>query len=253
MNLIVQPRARAAFLITDTAALRADKSISEFRPKVVELRVNDGLWGALAVTGHMDAIYLRNAIRAAPPSDLKSLLAGLPDALRRAMDAHAARHPDAGASRSAAIAVALYDAAASDVRGFLMGSSPVMLPGAGLAPFVLHPVLKHLTEFGDRCPFHPRADITNPAQWSPERGGLRLIEAQRRDEFMRADGSIFYGIGGRAIVTRVDASGVTHRTLHNWLADREGSHIGPGERVGRPVRASIRHAFQHRRCRPVVV
>ncbi|UPJ53345.1 hypothetical protein IVB30_19735 [Bradyrhizobium sp. 200] len=58
---------------------------------------------------------------------------------------------------------------------------------------------------------------------SPEAKLLHMLEVQRR---MRADDGNYY-VGGHALLTSIDASGVRQRVVYRWPNDKVGEVIGP--------------------------
>jgi hypothetical protein len=216
MNLVVQERSRAAFLLTDTATYdNSDGKVSGFYPKVIGFRAGKRFHGAIATSGRFLVSYLRPHlcdVRASTPAEF---LAALPSVMR-ATERDLVRDRAQG---SWAATVALFDRRSGRASGYGIANMPALFaPSCG--PYSTHRISRYLTDAveGFRVP-----DVCDPRRWDPKRDGEALIEAQRADLFRFGEVRC-PAIGGQAILTRVDAGGVSHHVLKRW-PDRVGEHI----------------------------
>lgn len=68
---------------------------------------------------------------------------------------------------------------------------------------------------------------------------LHLIEVQRRRKVpLRPGRDAHYWVGGVALLTSIDATGISQRVLHRWGEDRVGSVVTPEPIDWRPWRAA---------------
>lgn len=234
MNLIVQERAKAAFLLTDTAYYRfKDGAVMYFGPKVTGLMIGEGAYAAIATSGTMFSSHIGPQLGALRAGSLREVLASMPDVFKAAEAASKAE----GGKGAMAAAVAVFDPDRCRAGGFIIGNGQGGFPQAG-APYRLISTKKHLTEMGEQHDeFLCQTDFCDPASWSPERDGAALMDAQRTDLFDLGPGVRAPAVGGQAILTRVDKSGISHTTLKTWP-----------DRVGRPINlgSGDRLAWRHR-------
>ena len=221
MNLIVQERAKAAFLLTDTAYYRfKDGAVMYFGPKVTGLTIGEGAYAAVATSGTMFSSHIGPQLGALRAGSLREFLASMPDVFKAA---EAASKAEGGKGAMAAV-IAVFDSERRRAGGFIIGNGRGGFPQAG-APYRLISTKRHLTEMGERHDdFLGRTDFCNPDCWNPERDGSALMDAQRSDLFDLGPGIRAPAVGGQAILTRVDVGGVRHTTLKTWP-----------DRVGRPI------------------
>lgn len=218
MNLIVQAKAKAAFILTDTAvADNCDGAVAAFIPKVLGLHIGDDAFVAIATSGSWLAGHnFLSHVSAIRSRSLAGCLEALPDAFRKATCN----------TMSLAAVLAVYDRRANRVCGYTIGSDHSLFPPPS-HPYKLRACERHLTDLDPERHWDLiQTDHCDPSQWDPARDGATLLEAQRSDLFQFAPGVFGGGVGGQAILTRVDGSGITHTTIKVW-PDRIGRRIDP--------------------------
>lgn len=89
INLAVQPAKRAAYLISDCAFTAPDGTIDKIAGKIISF---DRFPCAIGVTGNIDLACLAVALEAIDARNLRTLVKGLPGALKRAVEAVRASH-----------------------------------------------------------------------------------------------------------------------------------------------------------------
>lgn len=110
-----------------------------------------------------------------------------------------------------AAVVAVCNQRTGKVAGYGIANDSRLWPGR-YAPYSMTPLKKHLTGFDpDQYPDLAQADFCDPACWNPARDGADLMEAQRADPF-----DFGIGVGGQAILTCVDKSGISHQVIKAW-------------------------------------
>lgn len=239
MNLIVQPRSGAAYLLTDTATYGPDGKVGYFRSKVLALSVSGRVSAALAVSGAGGAISLYEAhFRTLHAEDAESLLSAVPRIFREVKATLEAR----GVADNIYAVVALFDHFTGQPSGYVIGSDNSLFPMGLYRSGTLQPVRKYLTRYAGR-PIPPDRDICDPRQWNPKIEGAALIEAQR-DDLFGLPPTTFAAVGGQAILTRVSAEGIDQQILCAW-PDRRGEEIDArGDRavtVADHLRRRVRH------------
>jgi len=243
MNLIVQPRAGAAWLLTDTAAYQRGR-VSEFTRKVIELRVGGRNAVAVAASGLIHPMHFEPYAEELNAPGLPKLLSIFPEVFRE-IERHCIENGKVercGHRRMAAV-IAAYDHEARRPVGFGITNTPNFFPPTHPL-YKLQPIKWHLTEFAGE-PFEPGTDLADPRQWKPETDAEALIEAQRADPFGEPDRP-YYAVGGEAILTRVNAEGIHHRIVKTW-PDRIGRRIDPNRKAGWRERLTppwLRPSFQ---------
>ncbi len=65
-------------------------------------------------------------------------------------------------------------------------------------------------------------EVRAPDDYTPQVDLLHILEAARRTPI---DGKL--GVGGAAVLSSIDASGITQRVIHRWDEDRVGEKITP--------------------------
>lgn len=230
MNIIVQARAKAAFLITDTASYGRDGTIAEFRSKAVPVSIGGRRIGAIAATGMGGQDYfVFHALRRLKPQSLLELLSNWPRVFREIEQEMVGRgHEEQGGTGHMSMVIAAYDHDAKQPVGYAISNDNMIFPAQSYRPYSLQPVERYLTRFVG-APFPPSSDICDSRQWIPERDAIRLIEAQRADLF-GLPGNQFYAVGGQAVLVRVDANGVHRQVLTVW-PDRVGRKINPAAQL----------------------
>lgn len=223
MNLIVQPKARAVYLLTDTAVIRKrDGALVDFIAKVVPVRAAGQVVAAIAVSGRLEVEFLKAEMAKVGPSSVQDFLDRFPDVFRRTEAAIMAK----AEGGSMAAVVAAFDHSRSLPLGFgIANDNSLFAPSH--RPYELKRLAQHITEFSPENVQLRQTDFRDPAVWSPERDGLALIEAQRLDLGFAGER---YSIGGKAVLTRLDASGITSKVLKEW-PDRIGRPIDPHNRA----------------------
>ncbi|MBT2133947.1 hypothetical protein KK137_06335 [Croceibacterium sp. LX-88] len=219
MNLIVQARARAAFLLTDTASIwsRSGK-VAHFGSKVIPVYIDGRAVAAVAVSGRLEPSDLAERMDEISPQSLSGFLEEFPEVFRATE--RALKKRDAAGSMAAVIAA--FDHERSRPIGYRIANDNLLFP-PGYRPYELKQTSRHLTEFNPDNVTLLQSDFCDPRHWEPDRDAEKLIEAQRRDP------DILHGrhsIGGEAVLTRVDASGVCSKVLKAW-PDRVGRRINP--------------------------
>ena len=225
MNLIVQQRAKAAFILSDTAATdNNDGRVISFIPKVIGLTVGIDAFVAVGTTGSLSVPYLTPHLREIRAATLPDFLEAVPQAFRAAERDVVAD----GGQGSVAAVLAVFDRRAERATGYVMGNDHRLFPPS-CRPYQLNRAKKHLTDLDPARHLELiQADHCNPALWRPEKDGAALLQAQRSDPFEFAAGVHGSGIGGEAVLTRVDANGISHVTLKAWP-----------DRAGRPIDVSV--------------
>lgn len=257
MNLVVQPRAGAAYLLTDTGVYDSAGRIRQFRTKIVTAVIGGGrAYAALSGCGGLTAHHLHDLVRGVRAGDAKTFLSGVERGFN-ALDQQlcdAGRYSACGDSAIALVAGVFEIDSAQGLLCSAVGASGYRI-GNGAADFEgpfqpgrLEPIAVHLTrtrgapfEFvGSEAFGVDGADLSDPSVWNPETGAAQLAEAQRRDPFMSDEGP-YYAVGGRAVLTRVSAEGFAHRVVRSW-PDRGGRKISPRD----PAKYGL---FDRLRCR----
>src|SRR5690606_22148958 len=106
MNLIVQQRARAALLLTDTAAIVPDTGkVAGFQSKVIPVDVDGRTVAAVAFSDRVVRADLEQHVEAIAPTSLQDFLDRFPEAFRATEQMLQAR----GAEGSMAAVVAAFD------------------------------------------------------------------------------------------------------------------------------------------------
>lgn len=230
LNLIVQRRARAAFLLTDTARYDRHGRVKGFGSKVLELRVAGRVSGAIATTGMTSQPFLERRLSELRAESVDALLPGIEKAFcETEADLIADGMPARCGMDWLAACVALFDQDAGRPWGYRIANNRLLFPLSEYpAPYKLRPCERSLTRCADDGPHG--VDVRDPRQWNPERDGAALLEAQRADLF-GIEPDTYHGVGGEGILTRVDVAGVTSKRLVAW-PDRVGRRIEPDRPAG---------------------
>lgn len=241
MNLVVQEAAKAAFLLTDTASIRPETGqVICFEPKVTAVQIGDAAFAAVTSTGRMFARHLQPFLREIRASSLADFARAIPEAFRAAE----LLSIDEGGSGSMAAAIAAYDAKRGRAHGFVIGNDRTLFSTL-YTPYRAVPATKHFTDFvPDYDQIADKVDFCDPLQWHPSEDGIALLEAQRADPF-----PFGYGVGGEAVLTRVSAEGISHKTLKAW-PDRVGCKIDPAAAEWPPF--TRYRAWRRQRLRPAL-
>lgn len=230
INMVVQRRARAAFIMADTAITDEDGKVIDFTGKVA---LGTGRFPfAIGVSGNVLPRVFAAALGEANPANLKQLMKRLPDVMRTAlrrqeMDCRAMEGDCYMLLRGAA-----WDFARKQPVGFVMVSDGALFPGA--EPFSFYEtewcvtLADGATSLGDML--GRDMDPTDPAQFDPETDGVQLmIEQHRRGASPLMPGlrpQTPYRIGGEAQLIEVRKTGVTVWAVHDF-GDELGQVIDP--------------------------
>jgi hypothetical protein len=211
MNVWTQPG--AAYLLTDSAFYTPDGKILAFGEKMID--VTGDFRAAMAPTGALLPHWLIEAVSDIDADSFGQFLSFLPSVLRRLEK----RAP----GDTMAMAVIGFHEGAQEPSAYLLGNDHGAIPEP-YVPYTVAEVAHHFSGCAHTA-FDREVDFADPASFDPERDGLTLIEAQRRDPFEDVEGSP-YRIGGHAILTRLDRGGITHKILREW-PDVVGERIRP--------------------------
>jgi len=223
MNIIVQAKAAAAYLLTDTAGYAEGGTVVQFRPKVLALDIGSGSFAAVATTGMPSQSYLRQRLLNHRANRVEDLLRALPAMFRDIeRDLRGDGVPEACGTAHMSAVVAVFDSERGVASGYAISNDFSLFPPGKAVPYRLQPVLKYLTRYRGQ-PFPRGTDMCDPRRWNPQRDAVALIEAQRADDF-GLEGNTYGGVGGRAILSTVSATGVEHQVITAW-ADRIGQKI----------------------------
>jgi hypothetical protein len=227
LNIIRQDGGAATYLLTDTAQFRPNGTIDKFARKVHPVRVGGRVRGAFAVTGSSAfAPLLRAELRRLQARTVEALLASVPAAFSEAstkLDALAVLW--GWEPCGAAVAIAMFDPEDGRATAHLIadeGTVRSLFFRSGFEPFALEPVRRVLSCYG-RSPFRATVDVCDPLEWNPARDAAALIQAQRVEGTI-VDGCERSVVGGDAVVTRIDASGVHSQVVLRW-PDRVGEMV----------------------------
>lgn len=225
--MVIQPKARAGFILSDTAVLDDDGIIRTFGGKVV---AGTGRFPfAVGVTGKLHPLALAEAIDDAGARNYKQLQKRLPDILRSAIAA--AEHGHA----MAVLKGAAWDERRARPVGFILSSDSTLLPAAD--PFTVYETAYNFTLADGAASLADMlgrdADPTRPDQFDPEQDGLKLVMAQRSAgaaSLLPHLHGLRHTIGGEVLLTEISKSGVKTWTLHDF-GDQLGARPNAAETV----------------------
>jgi len=208
MNLVVQEKVGATYLLTDTAVYNsADGSIHSFWPKVTGVAIGEDGYAAVATSGGMFFNHIQPHIAEMKAPTLREFIDAFPAAFRAG---ERASRSEGGKGPMAAV-VAVCNRRTGKAAGYGIANGTVLW-GGRYRPYTMMQMSRHLTDFNpDHYPHLVHTEFCDPGCWNPERDGVALMEAQRADPF-----DFGIGIGGQAILTRVDQSGITHKVIRAW-------------------------------------
>jgi hypothetical protein len=229
INMMVQPKARAGFLISDGAHTLPDGTVCELAPKIIH-GAGRFPW-AMGITGNVHPATLLHALGEANPINLKQLVKRLSEAIREAMRRTAVKHAMPLDDVLCGVRGVAWDFARKRPIGFVLVSDPAaLLPGA--IAFAWHETAWNITATpGAASPgdiLGREVDITDPASFDPERDGLALIVAQRERGVIDTMVGLEPGhcrIGGEVDLTEVTKHGVRVWRIHDF-GDVVGERIG---------------------------
>lgn len=214
LNVWIKPK--AGYIACDGAAYSvADGRILEIREKVIVLerqRIAIGMMGVC----HLD--QLSTALARHPLTTQADVKAALPESVHAVWKANAALYPLLNDDWLAiSVKLVCWNPTTNRAEVSILGTHPKYLM-AGQNPWMLYT--------GQSSLLHP--DLEDGGGFSeldPETQALEVLERQRRAVTMDAlDGTPFAMVGGVATLYRVNAAGVSKRTLHTW-PDKIGERI----------------------------
>lgn len=231
INLAVQAKARAAYIISDCAVTAPDGTLIRSSSKVLHgLRFP---W-AFGMTGSVTPEAMFEEVAKAQPLNAKQLVKRLPDCMRRAVAGTIKARACAPAEVLLQVTGAMWDPKAKRIEGFFLTSHDGTLKGQEVEPYVWYET-SWLAASG-----HPDGlrgylgrdvDLTDPESFNPEIDGLALIEAQRRHGVESVQPGVEPGhcrIGAEAHLHVISRRGVTIYQLTEW-PDLVGQRLtGPG-------------------------
>ncbi|MFD1950680.1 hypothetical protein ACFSGX_07860 [Sphingomonas arantia] len=221
LNMMIQRRARAGYIISDGATTAPDGTLLGNSPKII-MSAGRFPWAA-GVTGSVPPASIHAELGKANPVSLKQLLCRLPGAMRSAIQRTARDTSKDPADLDLALVGVAWDFDAKAPSGFIIQSrAGIITPDA--EPFVWYETDWNLAggEIGsDAAAQLGRAcDLTDPKSFDPERDGLALIERQRRAAITPTtpgfDTSCRHRIGGDIDMTVVTRTGVQVWCIHKF-------------------------------------
>lgn len=228
INMMVQPKARAGFIISDGAHTAPDGTLIENSPKVIH-SAGRFPWAA-GVTGNVRPATILATLGEANPLTLKQLVKRLPDAMRAAIVTTAATTGTDPARLDLALVGIVWDFAANRPSGFMCQSRRGVIH-ADAEAFTWYDTDCIIAggEIGDVAAQLGRpCDPTKPASFDPERDGLALIERQRRAGITPTTPGLNSASCNR-IGGDIDMTVVTKQGVQVWLI-----HQFP-DAVGQPI------------------
>lgn len=225
MNLIVQAKAGAAYLLTDTARFRRGGIVDEFHPKVLPISIAGRPCGAIASSGMVSRGEFIEVLSKLPARSVGELIEAFPEVFHQVEQLQIKRKmPERCGSGHLSAVLAVYDPFTGSPRGFTISNDNMLFPLAKYRRYTLQPTLKYLTRFVGQ-PFPRGTDMCDPRQWNPASQAAALIEAQRLDLF-GIEPDTYHAIGGEAHLTRIDATGLSVSVVRSW-PDKIGRRINP--------------------------
>lgn len=227
INMMVQPRARTGFIISDGAHTDPDGVVTELSPKVIV--GTKRLPFAIAVTGNVAPLLIAMILGEESPLTLKQLVKRLPIAMRKAVAAAS----DARSIPEDAIGLALvgvvWDFAKNRAQGFSIASRDGLIRH-GMEPYLWYDTDSSVTIVSgdDVASFIGRFNLADPASFNPETDGLELVRVQRELllETTVPGCALAYRIGGEIDLTEVTKNGVKTWKIHDFH-DKVGERILP--------------------------
>lgn len=231
INLVVQPKARKGFLISDTACTDTEGRLETTCGKVI---FGGGrLPWAMGVSGNVDPLTVAQVAGEETALSLKQLFKRLPAVMRRALDT--------GTPPSGTIAHLLFIGAVWSMKqnrpvGFMMSSHEHLgLPGQ--RPFEVYLVNALWLGGGKASDWVGRdVDVKDPASFDPAIDGLTMVRAQRAASIacpVPGMAQVPTRIGGEIILTEVTKGGVKNWAIHDF-GDPIGMRIDPARLGGAP-------------------
>jgi len=230
VNMIVQPKDRAGFIITDCAYTDRAGRIDAIGCKFVGT-MNRLPW-AFGITGNVKADDLAHALKQSNPTTMKQLIRRLPDALRYAVARIDATSEDRGVGVLRGV---VWDYAAKLPHGFMIHSDPEVCGMPGTEPFSWYKSSWALTlNDGQVTPadvLGRDVELTDPDSFDVAVDSIVLVARQRANPCNVTtpglDPTVRHRIGGGVDVIGVTKLGVQAYRVHTWQEDRVGEFINP--------------------------
>ncbi|MHA6768084.1 hypothetical protein [Sphingobium ummariense] len=225
INMMVQPKARAGFIIADTAVTDEGGQLVDSVGKVA---IGTGAFPhAIGITGNVHPVTFATALGTADARNLKQLMRRLPAIIRSAIAEHERIKGTAGMILLKGVA---WDFRRKGPMGFVMTSDASLLAGA--EPYEFYETAWNVTlcdgaETASEMLGRP-VDLCDPDSFDPEEDGRKLIMRQ----YLRGGTSLLpglgegtsYRIGGEAHLVEVRKAGVQAWTIHDF-----------GDEIGKPI------------------
>lgn len=230
VNMMIQAKARAGFIISDTAVTSPEGRLIESCPKVL-YGIGRFPW-AMGITGDVHPKIMLQAIGAFNPLSYKQLVKTLPLALHDAIQRQAEGQGFEPDYFSVTLTGAAWDFVKKRPVGFIV-TSKEGFSHAGIDPFMFYETSSSLT--GGEIPYvqsiagEDGGIVVDHTRFDPERDGLQLIDIQRRAPLVpRNSGCSDYPhrIGCEVLLTKVTKRGVVNWMLHDY-GDTLGEFIDP--------------------------
>lgn len=233
--MVVQPRARAGFIISDGAVTHPDGWLMESKPKIIY--GNGRFPWAMGVSGNVMPETLLTTIGEANPLTFKQLIKRLPGAITRAIAMTVQRTGLVADSIAVGVVGVAWNFTRNRPEGFVMQSA------TGLLHAEMEAMVWYETDFimanieaGGTTAEQLGQDIDwmDPGSFDPEVDGLALITKQRMaggaTTTPGCDPSARYRIGGQVDLTEVTKAGVRIWHIHDFN-DPIGLPIDPARRA----------------------
>lgn len=230
LNMFVQPKARAGYIIADTAVTDFEGRLVETSGKVA---INTGRFPfAIGISGNVHPVTVATAIGNAGLTSLKQLIKHLPAIISRAIQEGAAIKGVDAADLAILLKGVAWDFKAKRPIGFVIASDGNLLEGA--EPFTFYETDWNITRCdGSASPAEMLGrvvDICDPASFDPTEDGRALIIHQYQQGaavlLPGLEGSTPFRIGGMADLVEVTKKGVKVWGIHDF-GDTIGQHISP--------------------------
>ncbi|PZO86943.1 MAG: hypothetical protein DI623_15645 [Sphingomonas sanxanigenens] len=231
VNMMVQPAARAGYVIADGAHTSPDGRLVEISPKL--LYGAKRLPWAMGLTGNLHPRHMLEEIGKEQLASFKQFRKCLPNVMRRALQRVADTVNGDHCAPSIGIKGVIWDFARKRPIGFVIHSDPAEF-APGTEAFTWYETAWSITaaDGADTVADHlgRAADLTDPGSFDPFADGLALVAAQRERGVTPTspalDRSIRHRIGGD-----IDCAEVTKRGVLVWqigsFKDRLGEIIDP--------------------------
>jgi hypothetical protein len=244
INLAVQPKRRAAYLISDCAWTCPDGRVQKIAGKIISF---ERFPCAIGATGNVDLMAVAEGCLALNARNPRTLTKGLPAILRQAIEVTKRRFPDT-AEVIGTLKVAAWNARKAAPEGYIVSSDDLVAEnciGAGWKAFEVAEVRSsvgtdvHPAELlGRECELH------DPLTFDPHQDAFALVAEQRRRGQYNItpgiDGSVRFRIGGEVELTEVTRRGVKVWSCGTF-PDQPGEFIQPeaplGDTIGQRIAA----------------